>query len=103
MMQPPLRWLKRTVIREQRVPVYPKEGFTRYGAPTKIGIVREEENILQVWYQGNWIDIPTAEETIDTTKQEETNISPVAQLPVRDFLTEIAEATKPEVFKGRNE
>ena len=90
MMHPPLRWLKRTVIREQRVPVYPNKGYTRYGAPTKIGIVREEENILQVWYAGTWIDIPTVEETIDTTKQEETSISPVPTLPVKDFLTEMA-------------
>jgi hypothetical protein len=78
--------------------VYPKEGHTRYGAPTKIGIVREDENILQVWYQGSWVDIPIVEETIDTTKQEETNISPVAQLPVKDFLDQ----NGPEVHSRRN-
>jgi hypothetical protein len=55
-----------------------------------MGVIRDEEMILQVWYQGNWIDIPTAEEVIDTTKQEETNICPVTPLPVKDFLTEMA-------------
>jgi len=98
MTNPPLRWLKRTVICEQRVPVYPKEGYTRYGSPTKLSVVREEETILQVWYQGSGVDIPTTSEIIDKTNQKETNISPVPQLPVKDFLTEMA--TEPAARKA---
>lgn len=84
MSQPPLRWLKRTILRKGLIAQYGNiSNRPRRGAPTVEGIIRDEETVLQVWYHGEWMDIPTEHITIDTTNQEETNV-----VPTRAFFTQ---------------